>query len=178
MSHKSIIFIICILLCAWAANAEIYSWTDENGVKHYSNVPPAEAENVKIEFKEYQYDPKTETRRLETEQKQLDALIKEIDEENESAQAEEKKRAEEAMRNQPAGRGERIEAERKRLEAKIAELEAKPLEYFGSSKNKRTRIGFYKYRLETLMHNPDKYYNEPVGFEGNVKPEENDSPTY
>ena len=26
--------------------ADIYSWTDEKGVKHFSNVPPANAENV------------------------------------------------------------------------------------------------------------------------------------
>jgi hypothetical protein len=64
---------------------------------------------------------------------------------------------------------ERIAAEQERLEAKIAELEAKPLEYFGSQKNKRTRIGFYKYRLETLQQDPEKYFSEPEKFEGNVK---------
>ena len=64
---------------------------------------------------------------------------------------------------------ERIAAEKERLEAQIAELEEKPLEYFGSQKNKRTRIGFYKYRLETLEQDPDKYFSEPEKFEGNVK---------
>ena len=64
---------------------------------------------------------------------------------------------------------ERIAAEKERLEDKIAELEEKPLEYFGSQKNKRTRIGFYKYRLETLQQDPDKYFSEPEKFEGNIK---------
>jgi len=64
---------------------------------------------------------------------------------------------------------ERIAAEKERLEAKIAELEEEPLEYFGSQKNKRTRIGFYKYRLETLEQDPDKYFSQPEKFEGNVK---------
>ena len=64
---------------------------------------------------------------------------------------------------------ERIAAEKEMLEDKIAELEAKPLDYFGSPKNKRARIGFYKYRLETLEQDPDKYFSEPEEFEGNIK---------
>ena len=64
---------------------------------------------------------------------------------------------------------ERIEAEKERLEATIADLEEQPLENFGSQKNKRTRIGFYKYRLEILEQDPDKYFSEPEKFEGNIK---------
>ena len=64
---------------------------------------------------------------------------------------------------------ERIAAEKEILEAKIAELEEKPIEYFGSQKNKRTRVGFYKYRLEMLMEDPDRYFSEPEQYEGNIK---------
>jgi hypothetical protein len=75
----------------------------------------------------------------------------------------------EAAENQETSQEEKIATEKERLEAKIAELEEKPLEYFGSQKNKRTRIGFYKYRLETLEQDPDKYFSEPEKFEGNIK---------
>ena len=75
----------------------------------------------------------------------------------------------ETAENQELSQEDKIAAEKERLEAKIAELEEKPLEYFGSQKNKRTRIGFYKYRLETLEQDPDKYFSEPEKFEGNVK---------
>jgi hypothetical protein len=44
-----------------------------------------------------------------------------------------------------------------------------PLEHFGSQKNKRVRIGYYQYRLETLLANPDNYFNNPEPFEGNIK---------
>ena len=64
---------------------------------------------------------------------------------------------------------EKIAAEKERLEDTIAELEEKPLEYFGSQKNKRTRVGFYKYRLETLEQDPEKYFAEPEEYQGNVK---------
>jgi chromosome segregation ATPase len=69
---------------------------------------------------------------------------------------------------------ERIAAEKERLENKIAELEEQPLEYFGSQKNKRTRIGFYKYRLETLEQDPEKYFAEPEEYQGNIKTPEED----
>ena len=67
---------------------------------------------------------------------------------------------------------EKIAAEKERLEAKIADLESRPLDYFGSQKNKRTRIGYYRYRLEALLENPDKYFKNPENFEGNVKESE------
>ena len=78
----------------------------------------------------------------------------------------------EVAEDQESSQEDKIAAEKERLEAQIAELEEKPLEYFGSQKNKRTRIGFYKYRLETLEQDPDKYFSEPEKFEGNVKASE------
>ena len=87
--------------------------------------------------------------------------------------AADRERAAEAERDREPTQLERIEAEKNRLEAKIAELEEKPLEYFGSFKNKRVRLGYYRYRLEELLQDPDKYFNQPSSFEGNVKyPEE------
>jgi hypothetical protein len=64
---------------------------------------------------------------------------------------------------------DKIAAEKEMLEAKIAELEEKPLDYFGSQKNKRVRIGYYRYRLEALNTDPDKYFSQPSQFQGNVK---------
>ncbi|MBW2114870.1 MAG: DUF4124 domain-containing protein [Deltaproteobacteria bacterium] len=34
-----LVFLICLFVSS-SLNAQIYSWTDENGVKHYSNIPP------------------------------------------------------------------------------------------------------------------------------------------
>ena len=87
--------------------------------------------------------------------------------EDQEAEATEDEKAEDTE-NQEISQ-ERIEAEKERLEATIADLEEKPLEYFGSQKNKRTRIGFYKYRLETLEQDPEKYFAEPEEYQGNVK---------
>lgn len=160
--------IFFIILCSAGLNAEIYMWTDENGVKHYSNTPP-DQENAKLDFKEYEYDQKADNRRTVDENEEMESLIKDIEHAERREKEAEEKRAAEAKKNQPPTQAERIEAERQRLTNKIAELEEQPLEYFGSQKNKRLRIGYYKYRLETLEQNPDQYFKEPTSFEGNVK---------
>ncbi len=149
-------------------HADIYSWTDENGVKHFSNAPPADAQNVNIEFKEYQYNEKADRQRFEMEQEEWESVFREAEREEKK----ERQQAEAERRNRKPTRAELIESEKQRLLNKVTELEEKPLDYFGSYKNKRVRIGFYKYRLETLMQDPDKYFNQPVQFEGNVKPTE------
>ena len=57
------------LFCTPQLDAEIYQWVDENGVKHYSNMPPANAGNVKIVSEEYQHDEAADQKRVKTDQK-------------------------------------------------------------------------------------------------------------
>ena len=170
-----ILAILFILLCSASLNAEIYSWTDENGVKHYSNTPP-DKDNATVDFKEYKHDQKADSRRSKDENKVLESLIKDMERTDRQEKEAAKKRAAEAEKNRPPTKEERIEAERKRLTDKITELREMPLEYFGSFDNKRNRIGFYKYRLEALEQDPDEYFKEPVRFEGNVKFSDTDDP--
>ena len=164
--------IIFALLWVSSLNAaDVYTWTDENGVKHFSNAPPGDAEDVEVKFKEAPHDPGADNRSSEAGSSELDALIREVDADNEKAEAEAKRKAEEAKRNKAPGQEERIRAEEEKLKGKITDLEEKPLEYFGSQRNKRAQIGFYKYRLEALRADPEKYFKEPAEFEGNIKEE-------
>ena len=150
-------------------NAEIYTWTDKDGVMHFSDQPPENVERYKVVAPAFQHDEAADKKRTEIEQKELQGLIKELDEEYEKDQNEEKQKIEAAEKNRPPTKDEIIAAEQERLERKIAELEEQPLEFFGSQKNKRVRIGYYRYRLEALIQDPNKYFQNPEGFEGNVK---------
>ena len=165
----TITFLLGILVWVPASNADVYSWTDENGVKHFGNQPPENAANVKMIFKEEPYDEAADQQRTETQNQELTELIRDLEEEEQRQAAEARKRAAAAEQNRQPTQEERIAAERERLEAKIAELEEKPLDYFGSQKNKRVRIGYYRYRLEALNTDPDKYFSQPSSFQGNVK---------
>ena len=158
---------VLTFFCVSTLAAEIYIWTDEKGVKHYSDHPPENAESydVKTETQTYQYDEEADKQRTEIEQKQLQDAIKEENENDEKQQRE----AAEAERNRPPTQEEKIAAEKDKLENKIAWLEEQPLEYYGSQRNKIARIGFYRYRLEALLQDPDKYFKNPEKFEGNIK---------
>lgn len=157
------------LFGALLLNAEIYTWTDKDGVKHFSDQPPEGVERYKAVSPAFQHDEAADKKQSELEQKELQGLIKELDEDYKKIQNKEKQKIEEAEKNRPPTKEEMIATEQEKLERKIAELEEQPLEFFGSQKNKRVRIGYYRYRLEALMQDPDKYFQNPEGFEGNVK---------
>ena len=161
---------VLTFFCVSTLAAEIYIWTDEKGVKHYSDHPPENPESydVQTETQTYQHDEEADKQRTEAEQKQLQDAIKEENENDEKQQQE----AAEAERNRPPTQEEKIAAEKEKLENKIAELEEQPLEYFGSQRNKIARIGYYRYRLEALLEDPDKYFKNPEQFEGNIKESE------
>ena len=158
---------VLTFFCVSTLPAEIYIWTDEKGVKHYSDHPPENPESydVQTETQTYQHDEEADKQRTEAEQKQLQDAIKEENENDEKQQRE----AAEAERNRPPTQEEKIAAEKEKLENKIAELEEQPLEYFGSQRNKIVRIGYFRYRLEALLEEPDKYFKNPENFEGNIK---------
>jgi hypothetical protein len=149
-------------------SADVYRWTDAQGNVFYGNQPPADARNVNLMFKEMASAPGVGGAVREEGQRNAEAIIQELEDEEKREEAARKK-TESAKSNAPSSRDEQIAAEKVRLEKKIAELEGMPLEDFGSQKNKRVRIGYYQYRLDTLMSNPDDYFANPESFEGNVK---------
>jgi hypothetical protein len=168
-SVKVLLILVLIFFGISAVNAEIYTWTDKNGVRHYGDSPPEDAKDAKVVFPEYQFDESADKKRTQQEEEQLKSLIQEIEEEDAADQAEEQRKAEEAEKNKQPTQQERIAAEKERLEKRIAFLEEQPLEYFGSQRNKTVRIGYYRYRLQELLEDPDKYFNQPSSFEGNEK---------
>ncbi len=170
MRSLPILFIVVLFAFGISlAIADVYTWIDENGIRHYSNSPPEEAKDVKIVFPEYQYNESADEERRAKEQEQINALIREIEADDAREQAAEMERAKQAELNRPPTREERIAAERERLENKIKFLEGQPLEYFGSQRNKIVRIGYYHYQIQELMEDPEKYFNQTSTFEGNVK---------
>ena len=83
----STILAMMALFCTEQLNAGIYQWVDENGVKHFSNAPPANAGNAKIVFDEHPYDKAADENRVQTDQKTIDALIEEVEKKEQQAKA-------------------------------------------------------------------------------------------
>jgi len=170
MKSLSILIILMLTIIGISVvDAKVYTWIDENGIRHYGDSPPEDAKDAKVMFPEYQYDEAADKNRNQRDEQQLKSLLKEIEADDAEEQAAARKRAQEAQQNKKPTRAELIAAEKARLEEKIVFLEKQPLEYFGSQKNKIVRIGFFRYRLEDLINDPDKYFRQPASFEGNVK---------
>lgn len=162
--------IVCwVLMGGVHLSADVYTWTDEKGVRHYSNSPPSDAEDTQVLFKEYEHDPDADQRRFDLDQQQWKTLIDQIESDDRKAVEASERRAEEASKNRQPSTAERAAEEKKRLEEQIADLEEKPLEYFGSYENKRVRLIYYQRRLEELTRDPEKYFNDPEPFRGVVK---------
>jgi hypothetical protein len=193
-----LIVILLSNLYALGLQAEMYEWTDERGVKHYSNVSPTEsAEGFKKKqekkenrspgntsrpvektktfkrktFSPQKYDPESESDspsdaeqdseadfftnlNLDLEQFPItqDDLI---NAENARLQLIKKYSEENNIE-----REELIQIEKNRLKKAIEDLEAAPLDKFGSLKNKRRQLTYYRYRLDALENSPETYFGD------------------
>ena len=45
---RALIFILCLLVPASLWGGELYNWTDENGVQHFSNQRPENIKNIRV----------------------------------------------------------------------------------------------------------------------------------
>ena len=99
---KIFLFIAAGCLIAGPLYADIYEWTDENGVKHFTNYTPPDNATILIKFEELPYDEAADRARIEAErQQQLELARLEIAEreaELQRREAEAERRAAEAER--------------------------------------------------------------------------------
>jgi len=153
---SAVILCAAVLTVSSTSAEDIYSWTDEEGVVHYSDIEPVSPGAPVATESEIPHDASEDLKRSEKDQKEIDAIYRERAEKERLKK--QQKRAKRKKRVRPPTREETIVAEEKRLEKTIADLEAKPLSYFGSAKNKRLRLGYYHYRLEELKEDPDAYF--------------------
>ena len=99
---KILLFFAAGCLYAGSLHADIYEWTDENGVKHFTNYAPPDDATILIKSEEVPYDEAADRARIEAErQQQLELARLEIAEreaELERRAAEAERRAMEAER--------------------------------------------------------------------------------
>ncbi|MGD2184674.1 MAG: DUF4124 domain-containing protein [Desulfobacterales bacterium] len=157
---KSIAMAISFVLAGLTATglqAEIYSWTDENGVKHYSQIPPSDGQ-VRIKTTpEIPPSPEIEQADRKINEDNFEAILEELDKENKPEAPKRRTTPKKLSRQQ------RIQNEQRKLEEKLAYLENLPPEAFANSRSRNAIIGEYHYRLQQLASDPDRYF-EQYGF--------------
>ena len=149
-----VVFFAIGCLIAAGVHAEIYSWTDENGVKHYSHTPPANR-SLPIEAEPEISDNPTDIRQTEKiNEENVEAVLEELDKEN-------KPPAATASSPPPLlSRQQRIDNEKNVLEDKLAYLESLPSNAYANSRSRDVILGQYRYRLQQLKSDPDDYFDQ------------------
>ena len=157
-------FLIVLLLLAaptilWA---EIFEWTDADGVKHYTDTPPPEKNTDVKTVTAVQSSAPAENQKAaqdkNAKEAELDALIEEIDKESEESENLKKQAQVAAGKNKAPTRQEMIQQEREKLEYKLDYLEKQPPAAFNNARSRQVMIGRYKYKLQQLEESPDAYF--------------------
>jgi hypothetical protein len=124
-------------LTASGLQAEIYSWTDENGVKHYSNTPPADrAAQIKT-AREIRPSPEVFQNKEKIDEENFEAILEEQDKANKPSAPTI------STTQQKPSRQERIQ-----------------IDAFANSRSRNVVIGKYQYRLQQLLSDPDSYFDK------------------
>jgi hypothetical protein len=162
MRLRVLIAAMCFILPGLSyLSADIYRWTDNQGVVHFGNSVPSDAQNVKVVSKEIGSGTAASAPAAEPDAKSTESIIQEL-EDDLQREREARKQADEVRKTAAPTRADIITREKVRLEKKILELDQKPIEYFGGSpKIKAAQIGHYESRLKALMADPDNYFKNP-----------------
>ncbi len=154
---KSIAVVTVLFFCALTVSgvqAEIYSWTDENGVKHYSHTPPPERTLSVKSAPEIKSDPTVFQKNEKINEANVEAILKQLD------QTDPAPSPKASATKKPPSRRERIDAEAEKLQERIAWLEQLPPRAYTNTRSKQAIIGRYQYRLTQLQSDPDAYFKE------------------
>jgi chromosome segregation ATPase len=149
----------------------IYSWTDENGVKRYSDVAPGEdAKDVEVikEIPHTESDNETSVqnaKRLEQaiEGQEAENKAAEIEKErkNKQIEAEKKKTALDKLNKKILLEKERLENEIRRIEklpTGFRRVKGKPISNPFSLAMKKSKIKEYQDKLDLLERSPEEYF--------------------
>ena len=132
----------------------IYTWTDADGVKRYSNSkPPENVENVQT-IQEIQYDQRGDDQRRQ----EYDRMVEDA---NQSADRHFKEQAEQKAQNAKAERRQQLEAQaqqieetRSQLQKAIDDLEGRALSRTFSNGQKEYLIKQVEEKIDQLESNP------------------------
>ena len=154
---------ILLLLFITDLNADkIYSWTDENGVRQYSNTAPGnDAKDVEI-IKEIPHTQDDE-KKSGQDANELDRVLDELEAENRAAEIEreEKDKKIEAEKKKAAQDklNKKIQTEKERLQSEIRRIEQRGFGRAFTPGMKKLKIKEYQKKLDLLERSPEEYFD-------------------
>jgi len=139
----------------------IYTWTDENGVKRYSNAAPGEdAKDVEIikEIPHTQADKEKSGQNAE----KLEKVLEELEAENKAAKIEREQKNEKIGEEKKKAAldklNKKVLLEKERLQNEIKRIEQLAIGGPYSLAMKKTKIKEYQDKLDLLERSPKEYF--------------------
>ena len=155
-----LVCVIMLLVCPCLADESIYTWTDNNGVKRFSDRQPEDVKHydtIRISPDQSEFGAPAGDSRPE-----YDQMIENIRQEKQLTEQEriqaEADRVSEEKRNADTRKKDRIEAERRQLQEKIDDLKKRPTGRAYSQNLKNARIEEIEKQLDKLKNSPDEYF--------------------
>jgi Domain of unknown function (DUF4124) len=151
---------LSFLLVPMVVNATIYTWTDANGVKRYSNsAPPEDARNVQ-KIDEIHSDQNADERNREAYDRMVEDASRGADQQFE--QQAEKKALEAGARQEQekTEKAQRVERERDRLQKQIDAIEGRGLGPNFTAGMKANLVKQVQDRIDRLESDPDAYFGD------------------
>ena len=166
--NRSLILTGVILLALLTLNVgrsgaeTIYSWTDDQGIRRYSNqAPPENARDVKIlesvESSEGTTTSSAPDRRFDEFVERVRNESRELERERQASEA---ARAAEKQRRRQTQQEARIDAERRKLQAEIDAIKARGLSRTFSQGMKDSLIQKVQKRMDLLEKDPEVYFRD------------------
>ncbi len=148
-----------LLLSGPALAGTIYTWTDANGVKRFSNSPPPEGATDVHTMDELETGSGDDDQTRQEYNRMVEDASNRADEQM-AQDAEERAQAAEVERQQQADEmGQRIAAERERLQKQIDDIEGRGLGPNFSPGQKEAMIQKVQEQIDRLESDPEAYFN-------------------
>ncbi len=142
--------VMLAVLAQPAFAAEIYFWTDENGVRHYSNTGiPEEAEDIELAPEEKGSPPDAAPENA------TGSAVRGMGDELEELQQDKRERR---YREALAQWNQRVSEEREQLESQIEAIEGRALSRFLTQGMKDAQLAPLKEKLSLLNTDPETYF--------------------
>jgi hypothetical protein len=146
--------LMALLIGSTVYAGTVYEWTDENGVRHFSNTgAPAEVEAIATTAEETAA-PEVEEKAAQEAQQEQDEILSDAPAQGTPTPSV----REQAEQLQQERLSRQVEQERKRLEAEIAQIDNLSVGVSFTPGMKAARMEPLKEQLDLLNSNPEQYF--------------------
>jgi hypothetical protein len=157
-THFTLASLLFFLFCGSAFAGTIYTWTDADGVKRFSNSqPPEDAQNVQT-IEEVETSGQDAGLQRQEYDRMVEEAGKEADRHFEEQAAKQAQREKAERQNQLEEQNKRVEEELTRLNAEIEGLKNRGLSTTYTTGMRDNQIGLIQEKIDLLKSDPDAYF--------------------